>query len=56
MSGGTLTSVLVEPVAYEAITKRVDVGNLLGVAIAHEIGHLLLPSGSHSTGINGPEN
>jgi hypothetical protein len=53
--GGTLASVLVERVVSEAIMKSVDVGNLLGVAMAHEIGHLLLPRNSHSPGIMAPK-
>ena len=55
MSGGTLASVLVEPVVYVAKTKSVDVGDLLGVVMAHEIGHVLLPPDSHSTGIMAPK-
>ena len=53
-SGGTLASVLVEPVAYVAKRKSLEVGDLLGVVMAHEIGHLLLPPHSHSTGIMAP--
>jgi hypothetical protein len=53
-SGSTVASVLVEPVAYVATRKSLAVGDLLGVTIAHEIGHLLLPPDSHSTGIMGP--
>jgi hypothetical protein len=53
-SGGTLASVLVEPVAYVAKRKNLEVGDLLGVVIAHEIGHLVLPPDSHSTGIMAP--
>ena len=53
-SGGTVASVLVEPVAYVAKRKSLAVGDLLGVIIAHEIGHLLLPPDSHSTGIMAP--
>jgi hypothetical protein len=53
-SGGTLASVLVEPVAYVAKRKSLEVGDLLDVVMAHEIGHLLLPPDSHSTGIMAP--
>ena len=53
-SGGTVASVLVEPVSYVAKRKSLAVGDLLGVIIAHEIGHLLLPPDSHSTGIMAP--
>ena len=45
-----MASVLVEPVAYVAKTKSVDVGDLLGVVIAHEIGHLLLGTSVHAAG------
>ena len=51
VSGGTLASVLVERVTYVAKSKSLDVGDLLGVIMAHEIGHLLLPPDSHATGI-----
>lgn len=54
VSGGTLASVLVERVEYVAKSKSQDVGDLLGVIMAHEIGHLLLPPDSHSTGIMAP--
>jgi hypothetical protein len=53
-SGGTLASVLVERVEYVARRKSLDVGDLLGVVMAHETGHLLLPQDSHSTGIMAP--
>jgi hypothetical protein len=54
VSGGTLASVLVERVTYVAKSNSLDVGDLLGVIMAHEIGHLLLPPNSHSTGIMAP--
>ena len=41
-------------VEYVAKRKSLDVGDLLGVIMAHEIGHLLLPPDSHSTGIMAP--
>ena len=53
-SGGTLASVLVERVQYLAKSKSLEVGDLLGVTVAHEIGHLLLPPDSHSMGIMSP--
>ena len=53
-SGGTLASVLVEPIAYVAKRKSLEVGDLLGVVMAHEVGHLLLPPDSHSAGIMAP--
>jgi hypothetical protein len=54
-SGGTLASVLAERVKYVAKSKSQDVGDLLGVIMAHEIGHLLLPPNSHATGIMAPK-
>ena len=46
---------LVERVKYVAKSESVDVGDLLGVVMAHEIGHLLLPPDSHATGIMAPK-
>jgi hypothetical protein len=48
VSSGRLASVLVERVEYVAQSKRQEIGDLLGVVMAHEIGHLLLPPDSHS--------
>jgi hypothetical protein len=48
VSGGWLALVLVERVEYVATSKGLDVEDLLGVVMAHEIGHLLLPPDSHS--------
>ena len=45
---------LVERVQYVAKSKSLEVGDLLGVTIAHEIGHLLLPPDSHSMGVMSP--
>ena len=36
---------VVERLTYVAKSKSLDVGDLLGVIMAHEIGHLLLPAG-----------
>ena len=55
VSGGTLASVLVERVKHVAKSNSLDVGDLLGVIMAHEIGHLLLPPDSHATGIMAPK-
>ena len=55
VSGGTLASVLVERVKHVAKSEGVDVGGLLGVIMAHEMGHLLLPPDSHATGIMAPK-
>jgi hypothetical protein len=43
--------VLVERVENVAIRMDQNVGDLLGVAMTHEIGHLLLPPDSHSPGV-----
>jgi hypothetical protein len=51
VSGTTLASVLVERVENVAIRMNQDVGALLGVVVAHEIGHLLLPPDSHAPGV-----
>ena len=51
VSGTTLASVLVERVENVAIRMNQNVGALLGVVIAHEIGHLLLPPNSHAPGV-----
>jgi hypothetical protein len=51
VSGGTLASVLVERVEKVAIRMNQNVGALLGVVVAHEIGHLLLPPDSHAPGV-----
>jgi hypothetical protein len=51
VSGTTLASVLVERVENLAIRMNQNVGALLGVVIAHEIGHLLLPPNSHAPGV-----
>ena len=46
-----MASVLVDRVENVAIRMNQNVGALLGVAMAHEIGHLLLPPNSHSPGV-----
>jgi hypothetical protein len=46
---GRLAYVFFEQVLATAQKHRVDEGALLGHAIAHEAGHLLLPFGTHST-------
>ena len=51
VSGATLASVLVERVESVAIRMNQHVGALLGVVMAHEIGHLLLPPNSHAPGV-----
>jgi hypothetical protein len=51
VSGGRLVSVLVERVENVAIRMNQNLGSLLGVVMAHEIGHLLLPPDSHSPGV-----
>ena len=47
-SGGRLAYVFYDRVEPLARTHQMSDASLLGVAIAHEIGHLLLPYGSHS--------
>ena len=42
---------LVAHVENVAIRMNQNVGDLLGVVMAHEIGHLLLPPDSHSRGV-----
>jgi hypothetical protein len=49
-SGATLATVLVKLLDQLAGNKRLNVGELLGVVIAHEVGHLLLPPNSHTAG------
>jgi hypothetical protein len=51
VSGTTLASVLVERVEDVAIRMNQNVGALLGVVMAHEIGHLFLPPNSHAPGV-----
>lgn len=46
---GDYASVYVEPLAASKALDVVDEGNLLGYVVAHELGHLLLGLGSHST-------
>jgi len=45
---GTLATVYLDRVAWLASEARIDSGRLLGRAIAHEIGHLLLGTASHA--------
>ena len=49
-SGTRLATVLVTRVEQLAINNRLNVAELLGVVIAHEVGHLLLPPNSHTAG------
>jgi hypothetical protein len=51
VSGTTLASVLVERVENVAIRMNQNVGALLGVVMAHEIGHLFLPPNAHAPGV-----
>jgi len=46
--GGRIAYVLFDRVARVARAARSDVTDLLGRVMAHEIGHLMLPDGSHS--------
>jgi hypothetical protein len=45
---GRLAYVFIDRVRNAALTYRVDHVSVLAHAIAHEVGHLLLPSGAHS--------
>ena len=45
--GGGRVYVFYDRVDRSASEHRVDVAQLLGAALAHEIGHLLLPYGTH---------
>ena len=45
--GGTLATVFADRVREAAAAARADGGRLLGLAIAHEIGHLLLGTNAH---------
>lgn len=47
-SPGRIAYVFVKPVEDLAYRSNIDPSLLLGAAIAHELAHLLLPSGSHS--------
>ena len=47
-SSGRLAYIFYDRVHPLAEKHQISVASLLGVAIAHEIGHLLLPYGSHS--------
>jgi hypothetical protein len=49
-SSGRLTYVFYDRVQAIASQHQMSDASLLGLAIAHEIGHLLLPTGSHSPG------
>ena len=46
---GTLSTVYVNHIQLLAARLRIDRGRLLGIAIAHEMGHLLLGSDVHGT-------
>jgi hypothetical protein len=54
--GGTIAYVLFDRISEVAITSATSPATVLGVVIAHELGHLLLPHGSHSrTGLMRPK-
>jgi hypothetical protein len=46
--GGRIAYVLFDRVMKAARAARSGVTDILGVVMAHEIGHLMLPDGSHS--------
>ena len=55
-AGGQVAYVLFDRVGQVAVTSATNPADILGVVIAHELGHLLLPQGSHSrTGVMRPD-
>jgi hypothetical protein len=46
--GGRVAYIMYDRVAASAVQADWDVGDLMAVVVAHEVGHLLLPIGSHS--------
>jgi hypothetical protein len=46
--GGRVAYIMYDRVAASAIQADWDVGDFMAVVVAHEVGHLLLPIGSHS--------
>lgn len=53
--GGTIAYVLFDRITDVASTSNASAADVLAVVMAHELGHLLLPSGSHSpTGLMRP--
>jgi hypothetical protein len=49
--GGTIAYVLYDRLKAAAAASRWPVQDLLALVVAHELGHLLLPPGSHSDGL-----
>ena len=47
-SGGRFAYVLYDRIDGAASMRRMDAGRILGVTMAHELGHLLLPHGNHA--------
>lgn len=55
VNGGKVAYVLFDRVAHVAAASATDPADVLGAIMAHELGHLLLPSGAHSvTGLMRP--
>ena len=54
-TGGRLTYVLVNRVSALAIRHGIQRSVVLGIAIAHELGHVLLKDGHSTTGIMKPD-
>ena len=48
--GGRIAYVLSDRVEQLSYTRGTDMAGVLGVAVAHELGHLLLPSNPHTQG------
>jgi hypothetical protein len=48
LSGGRIAYLLFERIRHVALSSGGEAADILGLVIAHEMGHLLLPYGSHS--------
>jgi hypothetical protein len=48
LEGGKVAYLLFDPISDVALTSGIRLADILGIVIAHELGHLLLPYGSHS--------
>ena len=48
LSGGKIAYLLFERIRHVALSSGGEAADILGLVIAHEMGHLLLPYGSHS--------
>jgi hypothetical protein len=48
LSGGKIAYLLFDRIRHVALSSGGEAADILGLVIAHEMGHLLLPFGSHS--------